>query len=262
MCTGCPFIVNLDYFRLGVVRPEPSFRPHQRRDYALKAYDSHGLGFQFRERGSAMTMCQIAAGVTLALSCLSVESQSIATLMGVPEHHCSVAQSTEDGKTFACMVWDNDPQKFSSPLQLEIYSDQQLVVTIKSGNPIRDWHFWKNGQQLSVHAGRQGGVGTYRLYDTTTGKQIDQVNSASIPSELPQWAKDRAELDDESVPEGAAYSAPSCCSIVAQALRDYGHLKGGIKRSEVEKKFNSVVACRVEMRPTTYTKSAISFRST
>jgi hypothetical protein len=24
---------------------------------------------------------------------------------------------------------------------------------------------------------------------------------------------------------------------VAQALRDYGHLKGGIKRSEVEKKF-------------------------
>ncbi len=28
-----------------------------------------------------------------------------------------------------------------------------------------------------------------------------------------------------------------CCSIVAQALRDYGHLKGGIKRSEVEKDF-------------------------
>ena len=28
-----------------------------------------------------------------------------------------------------------------------------------------------------------------------------------------------------------------CCSIVVQALRDYGHLKGGIKRSEVEKDF-------------------------
>ena len=28
-----------------------------------------------------------------------------------------------------------------------------------------------------------------------------------------------------------------CCSIVVQALRDYGHLKVGIKRSEVEKGF-------------------------
>lgn len=40
-----------------------------------------------------------------------------------------MAQSTEDGKTFVCMVWDNDPQKFSNPLQLEIYRNQQLVVT-------------------------------------------------------------------------------------------------------------------------------------
>jgi len=36
-----------------------------------------------------------------------------------------------------------------------------------------------------------------------------------------------------------SHSAESdpCCSIVVQALRDYGHLKVGIKRSEVEKDF-------------------------
>jgi len=42
------------------------------------------------------------------------------------------------------------------------------------------------------------------------------------------------------LPQAAAQSSHStspCCSIVAQALRDYGHLKGGIKRSEVEKYF-------------------------
>src|SRR5262245_59367051 len=42
------------------------------------------------------------------------------------------------------------------------------------------------------------------------------------------------------LPRAAAQSSHStspCCSIVAQALRDYGHLKAGIKRSEVEKYF-------------------------
>ena len=131
-----------------------------------------------------MTICQVVGVVTLALFCSSAEAQSITTLMGVAENHCSVAQITEDGKTFACMVGNNDPQKFSNPLQLEIYRNQQLVVTIKPGTPIREWHFWKNGEQLSVHTGKQGDVGTYRLYDAATGKLVDQVNSVSSPSEL------------------------------------------------------------------------------
>lgn len=44
----------------------------------------------------------------------------------------------------------------------------------------------------------------------------------------------------QPLPQATAQSSHSespCCSIVAQALRDYGHLKGGIKRSEVEKYF-------------------------
>ena len=44
----------------------------------------------------------------------------------------------------------------------------------------------------------------------------------------------------QPLPQATAQSSHSqapCCSIVAQALRDYGHLKGGIKRSEVEEYF-------------------------
>jgi hypothetical protein len=144
-------------------------------------------GFQFMEswEGAEMTICRLAAMVTLAFICSSAKSQSIASLMGVPENHCSVAQGTVDGKTFVCEVWDGDPQKFSNSLQLEIYRNQQLVTTIKTGDPIREWHFWKNGEQLSIHAARQGEVGTYRLYETTGGKQVDQAKSVSIRTICP-----------------------------------------------------------------------------
>jgi hypothetical protein len=185
-----------------------------------------------------MTICQVVGVVTVALCCSSAESQSITTPIAVAENHCSVAQSTQDGKTFACTVWDNDPQKFSDPLQLEIYRDQQLVVTIKSGTPIREWHFWKNGQQLSVHAGIQGDVGTYRLYDAATGKLVDQVNSVSSPSELPQWAKDRSELDDESVPEGAAYSQQRMLWI-AKVLKQIDSIHQGMTRSDLQSTFTT-----------------------
>jgi hypothetical protein len=185
-----------------------------------------------------MTICRVAAVVTLALFYSKVECQSIAALMGVSENHCSVAQSTEDGKTFACMVWDNDPQKFSNPLQLEIYRNQQLLVTIKPGTPIREWHFWKNGEQLSIHAGIQGEIGTYRLYNTATGKVVDQVNSVSNPSELPQWAKDRSELDDESVPESAAYSQQRTLWI-AKVLKQIDSIYPGMSRRDLQLAFKT-----------------------
>ena len=63
----------------------------------------------------------------------------------------------------------------------------------------------------------------------------------------------------QSLPQAKlSHSAESepCCSIVVQALRDYGHLKVGIKRSEVEKAFQHSGGCRLEPRLTTYTKSA------
>lgn len=185
-----------------------------------------------------MMICRLAAVVTFAFFCSSAEPQSIAALMGVPENHCSVAQGTEDDKTLACMVWDGDPEKFSNPIQLEIYRNQRLVVTIEPGTPIREWHFWKNGEQLSIHAGRQGDVGTYRLYDTATGRQVNQVISVSSPSKLPQWAKDRSELDDESVPESAAYSQQRTLWI-AKVLKQIDTIRPGMTRTDLESTFTT-----------------------
>jgi len=156
--------------------------------------------------------------------------------MGVPDDHCSEVQSTVDGKTFACMVWDNDPQKFSNPPQLEIYRDHQRVATIEPGTPIREWHFWSDGEQLSIHTGGRGDVGTFRLYDTATGKQIDQVNSVSSPRDLPQWAKDRSELDDESVPEGAFYSQQRKLWL-ADVLKQIDSIHPGMTRRDLQSTF-------------------------
>lgn len=177
-------------------------------------------------------ICRVVAVVALTLSCSGANSQSITTLMGgVPEHHCSEAQGTVDGKSIACMVWDGDAEKFSHPRQLEIYRNQRLIVTIEPGAPIREWHFWKEGEQLSVHTG-MGTGGTYQLYDTATGKLVDQVNAPSNPSELPQWAKDRSELEDESVPEGPPYAQQRKLWI-AKVLKQIESIHPGMTRKDL-----------------------------
>jgi hypothetical protein len=136
------------------------------------------------------------------------------------------------------MVWDNDPEKFSEPRQLEVYQNRQLIVTIQPGAPIRQWHFWKTGDQLSIHTGVRGEAGTYQLYDTTTGKLVDEVNSPSSLSKLPQWAKDRSQVDDESVPEGPAFSQQRT-KWIAKVLRQIDSIHAGMTRRDLQSTFTT-----------------------
>jgi len=135
----------------------------------------------------------------------SAEAQSIAELMGVKEGHCSMAQGTVDGKTFACMVWDNDPERFSLPTQIEIYRGRKLKYTIQSGSPIWEWHFWKEGKQLAVHYGSQHGAAFYVLYDSRTGAEAERVAYSPESRRLPEWAKSQWVRAEESLPEGPTF---------------------------------------------------------
>jgi len=184
-----------------------------------------------------MTIYRVAAWIALALSCSAVQSQTVATQIGVSENHCSEIQGTVDNKTFVCMVWNHDPQRFAQPHRLEVYRNRKLIVTIQPGTAIREWHFWKNGEQLSIHAGK-GNAGTFLLYDTATGKLVDQVNTPVRPSELPQWAKDRSELDDESVPEGAAYSQLRTLWI-AKVIKQIHSIHPGMTRRDLQSIFTT-----------------------
>ncbi len=101
-------------------------------------------------------------------------AQSMEEMMGVKEGHCSMAQGTVDGKTFACMVWDHDPAKFSDPTQIEVYRRHKRICTIEPGSPIREWHFWREGKELAVYYGTKDGLGTYALYKARSGRQVDR----------------------------------------------------------------------------------------
>jgi hypothetical protein len=144
------------------------------------------------------------ATLFMALVCsLGVAQTSI--LPGVKEGHCSEIRGNADNTALACVVWDRRPENFSQPRQIQIYRKGEQPQTIEVGEPIQEWHFWKNGKQLAIHSGAQGHSGNFTLYDTTSGKQVERVSGISEPSGLPQWAKSQSQLRDESAPEGPTY---------------------------------------------------------
>lgn len=178
----------------------------------------------------------LALYLTIALWHPSASAQSIEEIIGVKEDHCSIAQGTVDSKTFACLVWDDDPARFSSPTELEVYRRHRRIYTIKPGNPIREWHFWDDGKQLAVYYGAEGELGTSALYDVPTGKQIDRLTGLRQPRRLPQWAKSPAQLAEESLPEGAAFSQQQTLWVL-KVMSEIGTVGAGMTRQELLRVF-------------------------
>lgn len=163
-------------------------------------------------------------------------AQSAEQMMGVKEGHCSMGQGTVDGKTFACMVWDHDPAKFSNPTQIEIYRRHKRICRIEPGVPIREWHFWRDGKELSVHFGAKDGPGAYALYEIETGRQIDRVQGSPQPRSLPQWTKSQSQLAEESLPEGVAFSQQQTLWVL-KVMSEISSVRAGMTRKELLKVF-------------------------
>jgi hypothetical protein len=157
-------------------------------------------------------------------------------MMGVKEGHCSEAQGTVDGKTFACQVWDNDPEQFSNPKRIEVYRGGKRIFTIQPGPPINEWHFWQEGRRLAVHYGARSGPDGYLLYDTRTGAQVDHLLGTSQPRMLPQWTKSSYQLAEESLPEGALFSQQQTVWI-GKVLGEINTIHVGMTRKELRKVF-------------------------
>jgi hypothetical protein len=170
--------------------------------------------------------------LAFAFSSSCATAQSAEELMGVKKGHCSVAQGTVDGRTFACQVWDNEAEKFSKPVQIEIYRNHKRIVTIEPGSPIREWHFWKGGNQIAIHFGAQDALGTYALYDTGSGTQVDRLSPLTGSDHLPQWAKSQEQLNDESVPETAVFSQQRELWL-AKVLKQIDSIHSGITRKDL-----------------------------
>ena len=174
--------------------------------------------------------------LTVALWYPSAVAQSLEEMIGVKEGHCATIRGTVDGKTFACVVWDNDPAKFSAPTQLGVYRGRQHIYTIEPGATIQEWHFWQEDRQLAVHYAPNGGLGSYALYDALTGKQVDRLPGSSQPRRLPQWAKSQQQIDEESLPEGVAFSQQQALWVL-KVMREIDTVRAGMTRKELMKVF-------------------------
>jgi hypothetical protein len=151
--------------------------------------------------------------------------------------HCLEGIVADDKQTVVCMARLESEEPPLS-VELEVYLKGGQRKTIGPGAPIRDWHFWKAGQQIAVYSGPRDELGTYRLYDTASADLIEKLAEPSDERQLPQWAKSQAEIEDESVPMSAALTQERT-KWIAKVLRRIGKIKPGMRRRDLLKEFTT-----------------------
>lgn len=142
--------------------------------------------------------------------------------------HCGEAIVADDKQTVGCPVAEEPPQR----LRLELYLKGGQRRTIEPGAPIREWHFWEQGKQVTIYSGPRDGSGTYGLYDTKSARLIQKLTEPSDERLLPQWAKGRAQIQDESVPMSVALTQERT-KWIAKVLRQTGKIKPGMRRKDL-----------------------------
>jgi hypothetical protein len=154
--------------------------------------------------------------------------------------HCMEGNVARDTQTFGCAVTVplRRPAESWQPLQLEIYLRGGLKRTIEPGAPIREWHFWKDGQFVAVYFGPLSGPGTYELFDIPNARVVERVAEPADKIVLPQWAKGLAQLQDEAVPMSAGL-AQERTAWIAKILRQIGEIKPGMQRKDLSKVFTT-----------------------
>ena len=154
-------------------------------------------------------------------------------------NHCSSVEVANDKQTVGCTVMRGlAPEEFSQPLKLEIYLKGGLRKTIELEAPIRNWHFWKDGQQVSVCSGPSNGPGTYALYDVGSARVVEKLQEPPDENLLPQWAKNQVQIDDESVPMSSVLTQERT-KWIAKVLRQISKIKPGMRRKDVLKVFTT-----------------------
>jgi hypothetical protein len=149
-----------------------------------------------------------------------------------PPQHCSISSGNPYNQTVACQVWDGDEERFQKPLRIELSSPEAPTRTIEPGVIIYEWHFWNEAKQIAIHSGTPGGPENYQLYDVATGRAIESVPPPANLAQLPQWAKNRSQLEDESVPVGLFFDQQQT-AWVAKILRQLQTIHSGMTRKEL-----------------------------
>jgi len=151
--------------------------------------------------------------------------------------HCGWVMVASDNQTVGCLVPRGfEPELISQSLQLEVFLRGGTKNTIAVGAPIRDWRFVEGGKQVSVYFGQANAPGTFALYESATGRLIDSLPESPNARLMPQWAKTRLELQDETVPMGPALTLERTL-WVAKVLRQIESIEPGMRRKDLLKVF-------------------------
>ena len=153
--------------------------------------------------------------------------------------HCMEARFADDKQTVGCSVARGTKvEDVSQSMRLEIYLRNGQTSVIETGTTIAEWHFWRNGQQVSIYLLSSDGKGRHLLYDAATASLVEDLPEPSDESLLPEWAKGPAQLQDESVPTGEAYAREQT-KWVAKVLRQVTKVQPGMKREDLLKVFTT-----------------------
>ena len=153
--------------------------------------------------------------------------------------HCLVAVFAQDKQTVGCSVAraQTSAEEHMQSQHLEIYLRNGRQSAIETDRPITDWHFWEGGLEIAVSFRTADDIGHHILYEASTGRIIEEFSEQSEQN-LPQWAKNAAQIQDEAVAEGEDHDRERTAWI-AKSLRRMATIKPGMKREELLKVFET-----------------------
>jgi hypothetical protein len=147
--------------------------------------------------------------------------------------HCPAALGTIDGKTMICLVArDLGENGYLPPLRFEVYSSGGKKLAIEPGGPIRDWHLWNDQHAIAISFTDEKGLARDSLYEIATGKRLESIDEPSDRTKLPQWAKSRAQTEDEAVPSSPAL-AMERTAWIAKIFRQLHDIRPGMRRKDL-----------------------------
>lgn len=148
--------------------------------------------------------------------------------------HCLEASESPDRLSMICLVSRGvaDNRAFAPSFQLEIYRVGGRAIALNPGGAIREWRFWNGGKQVAIAFQAASGGREYALYDAVTGSLIERIPEPADVTQLPQWAKNRAQVDDESVATGPG-AAEDHDKWIAKVMRQVGAIQPGMHRQDL-----------------------------
>jgi hypothetical protein len=153
--------------------------------------------------------------------------------------HCIEVRSALDKQTVGCSVArGTEPEESMRSLRLEIYLKNGQKRIIESKTPIVEWHFWRDGQQVTVHWSSPGRKGRYALYNSASARLVEEFPEPDYESSIPEWAKGLGQVQDESVPMGVEYDWERT-KWIAKVMRQITKIEPGMNRQDLLKVFTT-----------------------